>query len=94
MDNGVGGGFITIAGGDLGVLLDQEAMAENLGEDAETGVHNSEAGAFSYEIQRGAVYRFRYRASNVNGWSDYSPMTYLMAATIPDAPLPVTLTSS
>ena len=77
MDNGVGGGFTTIAGGDLGLFLQQEAVAAYLGEDTVTGVYNADADAFSYEIQRGLFYRFRYRASNVNGWSDYSPITYL-----------------
>lgn len=48
-------------------------------------------------IQEGVYYRFRYRARNVNGWSGYSPITYIQAATIPirpPAPLFVTANST
>jgi hypothetical protein len=37
------------------------------------------------------IYRFKYRALNVNGWGKYSPVTTIQAARIPDAPLPVTI---
>ena len=29
---------------------------------------------------------FRYRASNVNGWSNFSPITYIQPAAVPSAP--------
>lgn len=29
------------------------------------------------KIEEGVYYRFRYRAKNVNGWSDFSPITYI-----------------
>ena len=32
------------------------------------------------------MYRFRYRSSNINGWSAYSPITYIKAATVPARP--------
>jgi hypothetical protein len=31
----------------------------------------------------GQVYRLRYRAHNVHGWSDFSPIGEIIAATIP-----------
>ena len=37
-------------------------------------------------IKTGAIYRFRYRSLNVNGWSDFSPITYIRAATSPERP--------
>lgn len=40
------------------------------------------------------TYRVRYRASNVNGWSDWSPIGYIQAASVPDAPETITLVSS
>jgi hypothetical protein len=40
----------------------------------------------AYNITQGTMYRFRYRCRNVNGWSSYSPITYIAAATIPVRP--------
>ena len=37
-------------------------------------------------ITRGLIYRFRYRANNINGWSEYSNISYLFASQAPDAP--------
>ena len=37
-------------------------------------------------IIKGETYRVRYRARNVNGWSDYSDIAYILAASPPDAP--------
>ena len=34
-------------------------------------------------IKSGGIYRFRYRTKNVNGWSLFSPITHIKAATIP-----------
>ena len=34
-------------------------------------------------ISKGVLYRFRYKALNVIGWSAYSPIAYIRAATIP-----------
>lgn len=45
-------------------------------------------------ITRGITYRFRYRAANVNGWSGWSPIAYIQAATVPRAPLAPTLVTS
>jgi hypothetical protein len=35
-----------------------------------------------------------YRAQNVIGWSDYSPISFVQAATIPSAPQPISHVSS
>jgi len=37
-------------------------------------------------IQSGTLYRFRFRARNVNGWSSFSPISYIKAATVPRRP--------
>lgn len=37
-------------------------------------------------IVTGAIYRFRYRTLNINGWSEFSPITYIKAATSPERP--------
>jgi hypothetical protein len=40
--------------------------------------------AFTYRpAERGIIYRARYRCRNVIGWSDYSPVGYLLAAKVP-----------
>ena len=38
-------------------------------------------------VTEGVLYRFRWRARNVNGWSGYSPIAYIRAATRPARPL-------
>lgn len=37
-------------------------------------------------IATGKMYRFRYRSRNVNGWSEFSPIAYIAAATVPLPP--------
>ena len=37
-------------------------------------------------VTRGNTYGFRYRARNSYGWGDYSTISYLTVATVPDAP--------
>lgn len=32
------------------------------------------------------MYRFRFRVRNVNGWSSFSPISYIKAATKPERP--------
>jgi hypothetical protein len=43
------------------------------------------------DIQDGGLYRFRYRARNVNGWSSFSAIAYIRAATVPARPSSPTL---
>jgi hypothetical protein len=38
-------------------------------------------------VTLGRTYRFRYRVNNVIGWSDYSDVTYILAAYVPDKPI-------
>jgi len=40
-------------------------------------------------ITSGQAYSFWYRAKNVHGWSGYSPVATIYAATEPDAPASV-----
>ncbi len=37
-------------------------------------------------ITKGLTYRFKYRAMNINGWSNWSPIGYITAATVPEPP--------
>jgi hypothetical protein len=40
-------------------------------------------------------YRFRYRIKNAVGWSEYSPVSYILAASLPSrAPRPVLVSAS
>ena len=41
----------------------------------------------------GGLYRFRFRARNVNGWSAWSPIAYIKAANAPARPGPPKLNS-
>lgn len=84
MDDGFGNGFQTVAGGNMGTYLQTFAVLSN---------NVSDGGIFT-QINRGNVYRFKYRAQNIIGWSDFSPITYIQAASIPKAPSPVTLVST
>ena len=37
-------------------------------------------------IEEGTTYGFRYRARNLYGWGDWSPVTYILASSVPDVP--------
>jgi hypothetical protein len=37
-------------------------------------------------VKVGKVYRFRYRTKNLIGWSEFSPIAQVLAASVPDAP--------
>jgi len=39
-----------------------------------------------YGVSRGYLFRARYRVRNVIGWSDYSPIGFILAAIKPDTP--------
>lgn len=45
-------------------------------------------------IERGRTYAFRYRTLNGAGWSDYSPILYAIAATVPAQPPAPTFVSA
>lgn len=36
------------------------------------------------KVEKGVIYRYKYRARNVNGWGDFSDSGYLFAANVPD----------
>ena len=43
-------------------------------------------------IYPGLYYRVRYQALNAIGWSGFSDISYIMAARLPDTPVPPTIT--
>lgn len=45
-------------------------------------------------VQRGNLYRARYRVKNVIGWTDYSPIGYILAAIKPSTPPQPTIASA
>jgi len=45
-------------------------------------------------VTAGRTYRVRYRAKNAVGYGDVSPVGYILAAQIPDTPVPPTVTVS
>ncbi len=59
MDEGLGGGFITIFGGNLGKYIKNYAIVSK----------NPDEGGFTFDIKRGQIYRFKYRSQNAIGWS-------------------------
>jgi hypothetical protein len=70
MDDGQGGDFVVQAGGDS----------------TEEDFYLKDTYTVYYGIEEGVTYRFRYRSLNAVGWSEYSPITYIMAASIPEKP--------
>ncbi len=44
----------------------------------------------TYTVQKnvssGSIFRFRYRVKNVNGWSEFSPISHIKAATLAERP--------
>jgi hypothetical protein len=40
----------------------------------------------SQGIEKGLKYRFKYQVSNVNGWSDFSDISYIFAYSAPERP--------
>ena len=49
----------------------------------------------AYNLTKGLTYGFRYRAKNIYGWSsDWSPITYILAADVPTQPAEPILTAA
>lgn len=63
-------------GGDFAALLGNETQGDSL----------ATRHTVAYGLQEGVLYRFRYRARNVNGWSAFSSIAYIRAATVPARP--------
>lgn len=51
------------------------------GQDTDTLALTATVGA-----QSGLTYAFKYRAKNIYGWSDFSAITHVLAASPPDTP--------
>ena len=63
-------------GGEFAALLGNESQGDSL----------ATRHTIAYGLREGVLYRFRYRARNVNGWSALSPIAYIRAATVPARP--------
>ena len=107
MDDGVGGGFQTLAGGDGDPYLKHYFIAHGGGvcshalacEITLAGVgldgEQYTQVVTSMALVKGRTYRLRYRAANAIGWSDWSPVSHVQAAKEPEAPpAPTVLASS
>ncbi len=46
------------------------------------------------KAKKGITYAFRYRAKNIYGWGDFSPLTYILAADKPSQPVKPTFVSA
>ncbi len=57
-------------------------------------VFETSSAYYSVNITTGLTYRVKYRAANINGWSDWSPVGYIQTATIPGAPIAPTMISA
>lgn len=67
MDDGIGGDFSSLVGFEHDSLETIFTVTQ----------------AMNQRITSGAIFRFRYRVRNVNGWSLFSPITHVKAATVP-----------
>lgn len=45
-------------------------------------------------LEEGLVYRLRYRVQNIVGWSEFSPILYVLVATVPSTPQSPSLISA
>lgn len=68
------------AGGDFTSLTGYEEDSTETSFTLLTLPHNNEP------LSSGGVYRFRFRVRNTNGWSLFSPISHVRAATIPERP--------
>ena len=64
------------------------------GQDEQTHVLSTTALVTDPLIEEGTIYGFRYRARNIYGWGDWSPITYILAASVPDTPSSPTFVSA
>jgi len=106
MDDGLGGGFSTVAGGVGKVYLKTYFIA--LGSSScnytspctqsqvSTGLDGQQytETVTTMSLTKGLTYRFRYRAANNIGWSSWSPISSVQAATAPEAPSAPTVIST
>lgn len=51
-----------------------------------SSVYTLNSRVITSNIDSGRTYRFRYRAKNIHGWGEFSPIEYILAATVPSAP--------
>lgn len=61
-------------------------FADIFGQDEQINVLSTNALVSTPLITEGETYGFRYRARNIYGWGDWSETTYILAASVPDAP--------
>ena len=49
---------------------------------------------YSSGVSSGGIYRFQYRSKNINGYSDFSQITYVRAARVPYRPIKPTFSTA
>ena len=98
MDDGIGGGFHTVAGGAGSVYLRTYFTAYGGGACSYSEACELELVSYgldgqqysrtvtSISLTKGLTYMVRYRAANSIGWSDWSPVSHVQAANAPEAP--------
>ena len=80
MDDGVGGPFFTIAGGDSSIYTYTYFAGKApavVTPSRLLQVYETQSEYSTVNITTGVYYRFRYRAANVNGWSGWSPVAQI-----------------
>jgi hypothetical protein len=97
MDDGSGGGYTTVAGGDSGIHLVEyfhgaSSSRRLWGRSLSSAITEYET--YDIDIEEGVTYAFRYRAENENGWGEWSAVAYITAGTSPDAPEDPTFSSA
>ena len=91
MDDGIGGGFNTAAGGDSATYLRTFVQFRDFDGSVALDSYDSDTDSFSKEVARGFLYRFRYRAKKINDWGPYSPITSIYVASRAESPQALTL---
>jgi hypothetical protein len=96
MDNGMGSGFQTIAGGEQQIHLFTFFQARALPVEGARQLQVFETSSAYYQanLTTGLTYRVKYRAANINGWSDWSPIGFIQTATVPSAPIAPSMMSA
>ena len=79
-------GGAPVLGYHLQISASDSVFADIFGQDEQINVLSTNAMVSAPLVTEGVTYGFRYRARNIYGWGDWSPVTYILAASVPSAP--------